>query len=104
MVLPSQREGLSYALLEAMALGLPTVVSDAPGNPEAIGETGIVASRGDTAAFADAFRRLLEPDLRVGLGEQARKRALESFGAEETAKQTRAIYDRATAEARRSPG
>ena len=57
-VLSSQREGFSYALLEAMSLGLPAVVSDAPGNPEAVGDAGIVVPFGDVAGFAAAFRRL----------------------------------------------
>jgi glycosyltransferase involved in cell wall biosynthesis len=91
-VLPSQREGLSYALLEAMALGLPVVVSDAPGNPEAVGDTGIVARQGDTKAFADAFRRLLDPGLRAALGEQARKRVLALFAVDDMVRRTREVY------------
>ena len=37
-VLPSEVEGLSISLLEAMAFGLPVVVSDIPGNVEALGD------------------------------------------------------------------
>src|SRR5262249_39898835 len=41
-VLPSRREGLSFALLEAMSHGLTPIVSDAPGNPEAVGDAGVI--------------------------------------------------------------
>jgi glycosyltransferase involved in cell wall biosynthesis len=93
-VLPSRREGLSFALLEAMALGLAPVVSDAPGNPEAIGSAGIVAPRGDVAGFAAAFARLRDDaGRRAALGAQARERALQSFGAERMLRETRQVYD-----------
>ena len=46
-VLSSQREGLSFSLLEAMASGLPVVVSDAPGNRDAVGDAGIVVALGE---------------------------------------------------------
>ena len=47
LVLPSEREGLSLAVLEAMAHGRPVVVSDGPGNPDAVGEAGVVVPVGD---------------------------------------------------------
>ena len=46
-VLPSTREGLSFAVLEAMAQGLALVVSDGPGNPEAVADAGLVVPAGD---------------------------------------------------------
>lgn len=53
-VLPSVAEGMPYALLEAMAVGLPIVCSDVPGNVEAVagGAAGLVVTRGDAEALA----------------------------------------------------
>lgn len=53
-VMPSHREGISFAVLEAMAAGLAMVVS--PASAEAVGDTGLVAPAGDVAAFAAALR------------------------------------------------
>jgi glycosyltransferase involved in cell wall biosynthesis len=93
-ILSSLREGLSFALLEAMSLGLVPVVSDAPGNPETVGDTGIVLRFGDAAAFAEAFSRLAADDeARRSLGEQARERVSRDFRADEMIRRTREIYD-----------
>lgn len=64
------------ALLEAMALGMPIVVSDSPGLRDyAIpGETALVVPVGDAAAFRAALDRLMTDDaLRRRLGEGARR-------------------------------
>ncbi len=92
-VLPSLREGLSFAVLEAMALGLPPVVSDAPGNPEAVGDAGVVVARGDTHGFAAAFRALLDGPGRRALGERARDRVARGFTAKQMVGRTRELYD-----------
>src|SRR6266542_6535795 len=59
--LPSRIEGLSQALLEAMALGLPVVASDAGGNRELItpGQTGMLVAPLDPAAWARTLDGLL---------------------------------------------
>jgi glycosyltransferase involved in cell wall biosynthesis len=92
-VLSSRREGLSFSLLEAMALGVAPVVSDAPANVEAVGTAGIVVPFGDSSSFADAFRRLRSAEERAALGEQARERVARHFSVEEMIRRTRDVYD-----------
>src|SRR5438874_2218277 len=98
--LPSRMEGLSQSLLEAMALGLPVVASDAGGNSDLVrsGETGLLVPPLDPAAWAEALERLL------GDGGQARRlaqagRALvrREFTLERTAERTEAVYREALA-------
>jgi L-malate glycosyltransferase len=74
-VLPSRAEGLSNALLEAMAHGLPVVVSDVPGNVDVVddGVDGLVSPVGDPAALADRLEQLVADEpLRRRLGTAAR--------------------------------
>jgi glycosyltransferase involved in cell wall biosynthesis len=93
-VLPSRREGLSFALLEAMAAALPPVVSDAPGNPDAVGDAGIVVRQGDIEGFRAAFERLtLDETERERLGERARQRVAERFDTHQMLEGTRAVYE-----------
>lgn len=77
-VLPSRVEGMSNALLEAQAWGLPCVVSDIPGNRCVVddGQNGRVVPVDDATALAAAILQLLDdPALRSELGHQARGRA-----------------------------
>ena len=94
-VLPSRGEGLSQALLEAMALGLPVIASRAGGNPDLVSHDadGWLVPPRDHAAFAGALTRLLDdPDLRRRLGERARTTARERFSLARTAMLTEAAY------------
>jgi len=100
VVLPSRREGLSQALLEAMALGLPVVASRAGGNRDLIrhGEDGWLVAPRDSAAFARALAHLLaDGELRGALGRQARRTARERFPLARTAALTEAAYRAALA-------
>jgi glycosyltransferase involved in cell wall biosynthesis len=60
-VLPSRREGLSVALLEAMAAGLPCIANDIPPNREALagGEAGVLVPTGDRPALEQAMRDMV---------------------------------------------
>jgi glycosyltransferase involved in cell wall biosynthesis len=93
-VLMSQREGLSFALVEAMAHGLPSIVADIPENREAIGDSGIAVPYGETAAIANALRHLRSDEAECArLAELARRRAEKEFSAELMMERTRAVYD-----------
>lgn len=93
-VLPSRREGLSFSLLEAMSAGLPPVVSDIPGNPEAVGDAGVVVQPGDVADFTAAFERLaMDEEERLRMGERARERVAERFNRRQMVERTRAVYE-----------
>jgi glycosyltransferase involved in cell wall biosynthesis len=97
-VLMSEREGLSFALLEAMAHGLPSIVADIPENREAIGDSGIAVPYGDEEAVAAAMRRLADKSERAMLGERAARRVAERFSAEQMRAKTRAVYGAVLAE------
>ncbi len=75
-------EGLSVAVLEAMAMGKPTVASDNGGLPDAVedGVTGFLVPIGDVSAIADRVCRLFDdPALAARLGAAARRRAERDF-------------------------
>lgn len=79
-VLTSLWEGLPRVLPQAMATGLPIVCTQADGSAEAVeeGQNGYLVARGDTAGMAERVVRLLnDPNLRVTMGAEGRRRAPE---------------------------
>jgi len=81
-LLCSHQEGFSNAILEAMAAGLPMVVTDVGGNGEAVldGETGYVVPARNAGALGEAIVKLAsEPSLREKQGKKARARAEAHF-------------------------
>jgi glycosyltransferase involved in cell wall biosynthesis len=98
-VMPSTREGSSYALLEAMGHGLAIVASDGSGIPEMVGDAGIIAPVGDVTAFAESLARVASDPLhRERLGMSARARVSERFGIDRFTASMRALYDEVLAE------
>jgi L-malate glycosyltransferase len=75
-ILPSRAEGHSNALLEAMACGLPVVVSNIPANVDVIEnkQNGLIFNPGDPDSLVDAVESLLQQlGLRERLGRAARQ-------------------------------
>ncbi|MCD9188075.1 MAG: glycosyltransferase family 4 protein [Pyrinomonadaceae bacterium] len=80
--LPSLWEGLPIAILEAMALGLPTVSTNLNAIPEAVidGETGILVETGNAEQLKTAILRLYENEaLRKKLAETGKSFVLDKF-------------------------
>jgi glycosyltransferase involved in cell wall biosynthesis len=97
-VLSSLWEGLSMALLEAMATGLPIVASAVSGTIEAIrpNEGGFLVPPGDVAAMASAIGQLLsDPERAQVMGAAARQRVQAEFSASRQAREHIAAYRRA---------
>jgi glycosyltransferase involved in cell wall biosynthesis len=81
-VLPSRREGMSNALMEAMLNGLPCVATDISGNRDLIedGISGILVPSKDIDGLAKAIGYLLSHrEASIHMGEKARKRILNGF-------------------------
>lgn len=77
-ILASYEEGMSNAVMEAMAYGVPVVATAVGGITELIedGVSGLLVRPNDAAALAKAMTRLAsDPKLRVMLGARARERA-----------------------------
>lgn len=81
-VLSSHYEGISLALLEAMAAGLPAVVTRVGGNPEAVthGENGLLVAPGDVNGLAQALIAMAsDAETRRAMGRAARFRVERDF-------------------------
>jgi glycosyltransferase involved in cell wall biosynthesis len=85
-VLTSRAEGFCVAAVEAMAAGLPVVVSDIEVLHEVVGDPGVFADPNSPEDFADAISDLLQqPERRERLGQEAKERARSKFSLERTA-------------------
>lgn len=85
LCLPSYREGFGTVVIEAAAMGVPTVGTRITGLSDAVvdGVTGLLVPPRDAVALEQALRRLLEnPALRQQLGKAARERCLREFDAQ----------------------
>jgi L-malate glycosyltransferase len=93
-VLASESEGFSNSILEYMAAGLPSVVTDVGGNPEAIENAGIIVKPKQPLDLANALLSLIkDPTRRKALAQQARARA-QSFSLPSTRATWVRFYER----------
>ena len=97
-VQPSELEGLSIGLIEAMSYGLPCVASDIPENREVIGKAGLLFRNKET----DDLERALEDALRRGgegreIGLRAQRRVAELYSWDKVVDQLEDLYARVAA-------
>ncbi len=92
-VLPSDLEGLSLALLDAMGAGLCVLSSDVPENREAVGDAGFTFRSGDVADLADRLRFLIaNPAVREAAGLAAKRRVREHYRWPQIAAEIERVY------------
>jgi len=94
-VLASRKEGMPLALLEAMAAGLPVIVTNVGGMPEVVdyGHAGLIIPPEDPEELAAAILDLIaRPELAEELGRKARDRVVARFTADRMTDQTISLY------------
>ena len=92
-VLPSDLEGLSLALLDAMGAGLCVLTSDVSENRELVDGVGFTFRRGDASDLADRLRFLIaNRAIREAAGRAARKRVEEQYGWQRITEEIESVY------------
>jgi glycosyltransferase involved in cell wall biosynthesis len=94
-VLPSRREGMSNALLEAMAAGLPCIANDIPPNREVLdnGNAGVLVPVEDCDALVAAMRDMAENEAKARrIAQAAKERAARCYSIEAVAHRYVALY------------
>ncbi len=94
-VLPSRAEGLSNALLEYLAAGLPTIASRVGGNSEVVedGANGFLVPPDDSEALGVALLKMLrDPELMRRFGERGREFVVQNFSFERLVREVDALY------------
>jgi glycosyltransferase involved in cell wall biosynthesis len=94
VVHPSQMEGLSVTLLEALSHGCPLLVSDVPENLEAVGGAAATFRVDDPADLAAQLQRLLDDDgARQALRGRAREASAHLLDWDAVTRATREVYE-----------
>lgn len=94
--LPSYREGVPNALIEACACGLPIVTTDVPGCRDVVthGVNGLLVPVRDASALAGALETLLtDPELRQRMGTAGRETAINKFSITKVNAETLGVYN-----------
>ena len=98
--LSSRREGLPFALLEAMAMGVPSVATDVGQIRSALGDSVLLVPAGQPQALAAALERLIDdPVARASLGDRGRALVRERHDVRLMAEATMELYQRAVSAA-----
>jgi glycosyltransferase involved in cell wall biosynthesis len=92
-VLPSDMEGLSLALLDAMGAGVCVLASDIPENRELVDGSGFTFRHGDQNDLERMLRLLIsEPEIRTAAASKARERVWEHYLWERVAREIESSY------------
>jgi glycosyltransferase involved in cell wall biosynthesis len=93
VAIPSVYEGFGLPAAEAMSCGAPVVSTTAGALPEVVGDAGTLVPPADVGALADAISALvISSNKRKHLSEIGRKRIVQMFNWQNTAKRTADVY------------
>ncbi|MEM2002644.1 MAG: glycosyltransferase, partial [Candidatus Methanomethylicaceae archaeon] len=96
LALPSHGEGLPNAIVEAMACGIPVVVTNVGGIPEVVedNKSGFLIEKGDIDSLTAVIEDLLkDEEKRKEMGAYGRSVIEQSFSWQKSAKALRGLYD-----------
>ena len=94
-VQPSESEGMSIVLLEAMAHGLPVIASDIRVNREVLSDAGLLFQNKNVSDLRDTMAFLLNRSEEAeSLGARAKKRIEEEYSWDAVAGKTLRVYER----------
>ena len=94
-LLPSLKEGLPYAILEAGCAGLPSIATNVGGIPEIVEDmkSGIIIKEKRPKEIEEVIKFLIDhPEKRKEFGEQLQKTVAENFTLERMVKETISVY------------
>jgi glycosyltransferase involved in cell wall biosynthesis len=94
-VLPSLSEAFPRSVIEALSLSKPVIVTDTGGCAEAVEDqvSGFVVPTRNAAALAERIIEMgMDRDMRVRMGQAARKRVEDFFSLEDNVRQTQSLY------------
>jgi N,N'-diacetylbacillosaminyl-diphospho-undecaprenol alpha-1,3-N-acetylgalactosaminyltransferase len=95
-VLPSYREGVPRTVLEAMAMKLPVITTDAPGCRETVieGQNGFLVPPRSSQALVQALNSLIDSaELRKRMGTRSRELVVERFSSKKITDQYFSLYN-----------
>ncbi len=89
-------EGFSNTIGEAMACGVPCVVTDVGDSAMIVGDTGVVVPAGDSEALAQGWRRILDmdPEKRAAMGAKARERIQTEYELSVVVRRFESLYEK----------
>jgi glycosyltransferase involved in cell wall biosynthesis len=85
LCLPSYREGFGTIVIDAAAMGVPTIGTRIPGLVDAIedGHTGLLVEAGNVGALVEMMQRVVnQPEVLASMREEAKRRTAELFSAD----------------------